>query len=420
MNSHAAAEDFGRRLLRLDTGVEKIIDAAAENPDSAIVQLCAAAFYLYGQTADCDAMAETHLREAARTAAPGRESMLLEALSHWQRREFFAALAGLEEITSQWPDDLLSAKFAEFLYYVLGQQHLGERFLAHMQRIGPANANDPDYLGMLAFAHELCGHFGEARASAEKSLAIVSRNPWAQHALTHVLIREGLVEEGRSAMEKFLPELKTCGRPIYCHDAWHLGLLCLEELDYTGAEQVLREHVWGIVPGMVGEQIDAIALGWRMEMAGYRVDTLWNEVAPHIEARALECFMPFLNAHHAYALARAGRNDVLEALFASVDARADHDDEESRHSWAGAGRAIVRAGALHGAGRNAECAETLEAILPDLTRVGGSDAQDDLFRQMYFNALAAGGRKSEARAYWEKFSGTRLPTPLDREFYSRT
>ncbi len=94
MSSHPAAEDFGRRLLRLDAGVEKIIDAAAENPDSAIVQLCAAAFYLYGQTADCDAMAETHLREAARTAAPGRESMLLEALSHWQRREFSLRLRG--------------------------------------------------------------------------------------------------------------------------------------------------------------------------------------------------------------------------------------------------------------------------------------------------------------------------------------
>jgi len=46
----AAADDFAARLLRLDQGVEAILDAAKRWPDTPIVQLYAAAFWLYGQT----------------------------------------------------------------------------------------------------------------------------------------------------------------------------------------------------------------------------------------------------------------------------------------------------------------------------------------------------------------------------------
>jgi hypothetical protein len=42
----AAADDFAARLLRLDQGVEAILDAVAHWPDTPIVQLYAAALWL--------------------------------------------------------------------------------------------------------------------------------------------------------------------------------------------------------------------------------------------------------------------------------------------------------------------------------------------------------------------------------------
>ena len=47
-----AVDDFAARLLRLDQGVEAILDAAKRWPATPIVQLYAAAFWLYGQTED--------------------------------------------------------------------------------------------------------------------------------------------------------------------------------------------------------------------------------------------------------------------------------------------------------------------------------------------------------------------------------
>ena len=86
----------------------------------------------------------------------------------------------MEGITSEWPHDLLTAKFAVFVYYVLGQQHMGPRFRSHMARLEPMHAGDPDFLAMAAFASELCGDYGAAESTAERALAAAQRNPWAQ------------------------------------------------------------------------------------------------------------------------------------------------------------------------------------------------------------------------------------------------
>ena len=324
----------------------------------------------------------------------------------------------MEAITTQWPGDLLTAKFAEFLYYVLGQQHMGPRFRAHMARLAPMHADDPDFLAMEAFAGELCDDFAGAEANAERAFAIAQRNPWAQHALTHVLIRQGRVREGRARMEAFLPLLATCGRPIHSHDAWHLALLHLEELDVAATMRVFRHHIWGITPDFVVEQLDAIALLWRIEMAGTAMDAEWPSIAEHVAPRAVETFMPFMNAHYVYALGRAGRRDAVKAALASVRVRSQCDDAEAMRVWAPVGRAVVEAAAAFGAGDRAGAAAWLDPVMPVMTAIGGSDAQDDLFRQAYLRGLPAAGRHSDAATYFERMTAGKARTPLDHALAS--
>src|SRR5262245_40584809 len=379
----AAADDFTARLLRIDQGVEAILDAVKRWPHMPILQLYAAAFWLYGQTDEAIATAAGHLEACAALAKNPRERALHQALALWHANDNLRAVEVMEGITTEWPADLLTAKLAEFLYYVLGQQHMGPRFRAHMVRLEPMHADDADFLAMRAFASELCDDFAVAEADAERALVLAPRTPWAQHALTHVLIRQGRVAEGLTRLEKFLPLLATCGRPIHSHDAWHLALLHLEELDVASAMRVFREHIWGITPDFVVEQLDAISLLWRIEMAGTAMDDEWASIADHVAPRSVETFMPFMSAHYAYALARAGRTDAVEAALASVRARSDANDAEARRVWAPVGHAVVEAAAAFGAGDRAGAARLLDPVMPLMTGIGGSDAQDDLFRQAY-------------------------------------
>jgi tetratricopeptide (TPR) repeat protein len=410
----AAADDFAARLLRLDQGVEAILDAAKRWPDTPIVQLYAATFWLYGQTDGALETAAVHLRACDALAMNTRERALHRALALWHGNDNLRAVEAMEAITTEWPSDLLTAKIAEFLYYVLGQQYMGPRFRAHMRRLEGAHAGDPDFLAMAAFASELCSDYAAAEAVAERALAIEPRNPWAQHALSHVLIRQGRVAEGLARLESFLPLLATCGRPIHCHDAWHLALLHLEQLDVAAAMRVFRTHIWGITPDFVVEQLDAIALLWRIEMAAGPMDAQWPSIAEHIAARALETFMPFMNAHYVYALARAGRADVVEAALAGVRARSAAEDEEAKRVWAPVGRAVIEAAAAFGAGDRARAAALLDPVMPMMTSIGGSDAQDDLFRQTYLRSLQAAGLHVEAAAYFDAITAGKSRTPLDR------
>jgi tetratricopeptide (TPR) repeat protein len=410
----AAADDFATRLLRLDQGVESILEAVKRWPQTPILQLYAAAFWLYGQTGDARATAATHLDACAALTMNPRERALHQALALWHANDNLRAVETLEAITVEWPDDLLSAKFAEFLYYVCGQQYMAPRFRKHMRRLFAAHGDDPDFLAMDAFASELCDDFVVAEERAERALDITQRNPWAQHALTHVLIRQGRVREGRTRLEAFLPLLKTCGRPIHSHDAWHLALLYLEELDIASAMDVFRQHIWGITPDFVVEQLDAIALLWRIEMAGKAMDEEWPAIAEHVAPRALETFMPFMNAHYVYALARAGRADVVEAALAAVRARSTASDEEAKRVWAPVGRAVIEAAAAFGAGDRARAAALLDPVMPIMPAIGGSDAQVDLFRQAYLRSLQAAGRRSDAAAYDERITTGKVRTPLDR------
>jgi tetratricopeptide (TPR) repeat protein len=410
----AAADDFAARLLRLDQGVEAILDAVGHWPDTPIVQLYAAAFWLYGQTGEAIENAAARLQACNALAMNAREGALSGALAHWLANDNLRAVEAMEAITAEWPADLCTAKFAEFLYYVLGQQHMGPRFLAHMNRLEPVHASDPDFLAMASFASELCDNFAAAEKRAERALLIEPRNPWAQHALSHVLIRQGRVREGLARMETFLPLLATCGRPIHSHDAWHLALLHLEELDIEATMRVFRDHIWGITPDFVVEQLDAIALLWRIEMAGTAMDTEWPSIAEHVAPRADETFMPFMNAHYVYALARAGRTDELAAALAAVRERSAGGDEEAERVWAPVGRAVVEAAAAFGAGERARAAALLDPVMPMMTWIGGSDAQDDLFRQTYLRTLQAAGRHADAAAYFERITAGKSRTPLDR------
>lgn len=410
----AAADDFAARLLRLDQGVEGILEAAKRWPDTPIIQLYAAAFWLYGQTDGARDTAGIHLRGCEALATNRRERALHRALALWHGNDNLHAVEALEAITAEWPGDLFTAKLAEFLYYVLGQQYMGPRFRAHMRRLEPAHAEDPDFLAMAAFASELCDDYGEAEARAECALGIAPRNPWAQHALSHVLIRQGRVREGLARLESFLPLLATCGRPIHCHDAWHLALLHLEQLDVAAAMRVFHTHIWGITPDFVVEQLDAIALLWRIEMAGTPMDAQWPSIAEHIAPRAGETFMPFMNAHYVYALARAGHSDALQAALARVRARSAAGDEEAKRVWAPVGRAVIEAAAAFGAGDRARAAALLDPVMPMMTSIGGSDAQDDLFRQAYLRSLQAAGRHADAAAYFDRIMGEKSRTPLDR------
>src|SRR4029453_7939619 len=100
------------------------------------------------------------------------------------------------------------------------------------------------------------------------------------------------------------------------------------------------------------------------------MDAEWPSIAEHVAPRAIETFMPFMNAHYVYALARAGRRDAFEAALAGGGARSVADDAEAKRVGAPVGRAVVEAAAAFGAGDRAGAAALLDPVMPLMTSIG--------------------------------------------------
>src|SRR5690606_7879202 len=136
--------------------------------------------------------------------------------------------------------------------------------------------------------------------------------------------------------------------------------------------------------------------------------------------RANEQIFPFLSAHYVYALTRAGWSDAVEEALARLHAHALRHSGFAARVFRDVGVPLVEACAAFAAGDAARCAVLLEPILPDLACVGGSDAQNDLFRQTYVVALLDAGRGAEARRRIDAHVGGRSPTAYEQGWLART
>lgn len=411
----AAIDDFAHRIVRVTAGAEAVLAAAETHPDVPMLALDAAALHLFALTADGDRAATRFLDRAAALAPRmhPRESQLEASLRAWHRHDFSAAAAALEALTAAWPADLLAAKLAEFLYYVLGQQHEAARFRRHMERLAPHHAGDPDLLAMLAFARALCGDVDGAQLAAERALAIAPRTPWADHALSHAWLRRGAVAPAIAHLSAALPSWAESNRLIWAHNAWHLALHLLERLDVPAARHLLDTIIWRGGEDLGGIALDAISFHWRAEMAALDSGPPWAAIADRVAPRAAECFMPFVSAQVAYALARAGRDAPLRALRDAARAEAERETTDARRAWAGAGRALVEAAAALGVGDARRAVTLLDPVIAEVTVGVGSDAQCDLFRLAYARALADSGRRGAAAAYLKTLWGGAARTPLE-------
>jgi len=149
------------------------------------------------------------------------------------------------------------------------------------------------------------------------------------------------------------------------------------------------------------DQVGAVSLLARAELAGIDVGERWDEVAERIAARGLDVEQPFLALQYLYALCRADRVEA-PALLAAIRRQAASAPEFARGAWADAALPAAEGIAAWLAGQPAAAVRELGRALPRLAEIGGSHAQRDLFEQIWLGALIADGRWSEAQQALER------------------
>jgi tetratricopeptide (TPR) repeat protein len=394
-SSAAAVLGFAEGFLGYRPSILAILPAA-ESDLSPMVQACAAALWMFSESPAGPPKARMHLARAAAAALPAteRERQFAAAVAHWVAGDIAAALALHEALAQQHPRDLVSIKLGQYHAFNLGDAPTMLRLALHAV---PAAQHVAALHGLLAFGYEQCHRLTQAEAHARCALAMQPAEPWAQHALAHVMLTDGRLAEGAAFLQRASGQWAGLTSFMRGHNWWHLALFQIELGDDAAALRLYDSQVWGLDKSYSQDQVGAVSLLARLELAGVAVGDRWDELAGHLAGRTADQVQPFLDLQYLYGLARAGLPQA-DTLLANIERHAPQAPAVARAAWQ-----RVALPAAHGLLAHARgmldparadwpaAADALGAALPGLTSIGGSHAQRDLFEQLQLDALQRAG-----------------------------
>lgn len=179
--------------------------------------------------------------------------------------------------------------------------------------------------GLFAFALEECGYYSDAISFAERAMSINHDDVYALHAKVHVLQRLRDTEAAKESISRYSNGWGAA-EPMRIHMWWHfaMGLLSQGELDEAlrcyqlEVRRKTRAGSW--------EDLDAVALLWRLEMLGGQelsemLVPHWVKLAEAWAAYAANPSYVFNDLHAAMAFAKAEEYRLFDRIVASCRAR---------------------------------------------------------------------------------------------------
>ncbi len=362
--------------------VGHLLAAAEVDPDFALGYCLTGCLRLFGGVSAAHPRINLELRaaKARRSRVTLREQAHIDAFEQAAAGEMSLAGQMWDGILAEYPHDIMAAKCAHEAYYLVGES---DRMRQSVLHILPAWHDAIPYhgflLGMAAFGLEEAGDYRRAEEFGRKAVAMEPRDCWAVHAVAHTLQMEGRAQETIDWLEKMEAHWDTA-RWLRGHLWWHL---CLPLMDGGAFERVLEifdRHVSDCDEDMVTRLNDCTSLLWRLELKGIDVEDRWDQLvdlwAHHVNDHAFA----FADAHLAMTLVSAGGEKKLGRFLESQHAYIEGENSTNSQIMEQVGRQLCLGVIAFRRGDFATAAENIDAVLAQTHRIGGSNAQRDLFR----------------------------------------
>lgn len=339
--------------------------------------------------------------------ATPRERGHAAALAGWCAGDFERALRQWEAILVDAPRDVLALKLAHYLHFYLGESHAMRDSAARILHAWDESV--PGYaavLGMHAFGLEESGAYEAAERTGRRAVELNPDDPWAVHAVTHVMEMQDRAREGVEWLRGLERHWDACNNFRY-HLWWHRALMHLGLGEPEAALALYDERVWDPASDEYLDLCNDAALLQRLELAGLDVGDRWAAVAEKVRRQLDARILVFIDAHYALALAAAHDRDAAAGLLAAIRAGATGGAGTTAAIAAEVGTALCEGVVAYRAGDWAVAVERLAPARARLQRIGGSHAQRDLFTQVMIDAATRAGRIELARAILSECAAAR-------------
>lgn len=397
--------DFCEGFVGYQARSVNVMKAADEYEDSALANIYAGMLWMFLERPEAPDHSRPYSDRAERVGGLNqRETGLLALLKAWQKYDFSKVLKIGESLCAENRNDLPLLKILQYHSFNAGNAEL-------MLKLSLAGKSANEHLApvhsMIAFGYEQSHEIDLAEQSAHKALSIDSNEPWAHHALAHVHLSRGSTREGLDILSSSSASWEGLNSFMFTHNWWHVALFEIANGDVNKALTIYDERCWGVQPEYSQDQIGAVSLLARLEMAGVDVGARWETLLPYLESRSNDVIQPFLCLQYLYGLAKAGSALSGTLLDLIRDQAVNPVVAQDKALWVEVGIPVAEAVVAHAQGHHEKAVSELSSVRSEVWRIGGSHAQRDLFEQILLDAKLRAGhweaarRTLEHRKQWE-------------------
>jgi len=329
--------------------------------------------------------------------ATEREQMHLDALRCWRDGRIADACARWRMIFEDEPRDLLALRLHHFMSFWRGDREaLRDGPGIVLGRVDETMDGYAFVLGMHAFGLEECADYAQAEATGR---AAVARNPedlWAIHAVAHVMEMQARSQDGAAWLDH--PVGTWADRnPFKDHVWWHAALFALDLGENGRVLDLYDREIRADEKGFYLDVQNAASLLMRLELIGLDVGDRWQPLADLAEKRIGDHVMAFTDLHFMMSLVGAGRTDTARRYLESLTRFAEIGTGDVATIAAELSGTVAAGLLAFGESRHADATDLLLSAIDRLAPVGGSHAQQDIFRQILIAAAIKAERNDIAR-----------------------
>ena len=389
-NSSQAAQDYPEGvdlLLSQNFGPEERFRQAIEADEGFAMAYAGLAYTLMLQVRVAEAKESIQRAQELAAGVSRREQQHIEATALFVNGNGPQSLALIRQHLAEFPRDALMSRLAQ-RHFMQGCSGAGvanfpDELFAMLTELEPSYGDDWSFLGQYAFAHHETGRLEKAHQLAQRSLELRPTNAVACHSVTHVFFERGDPEGGGGFLGNWL--LSFDKRATYhVHLSWHLALF---ELAMGRYQQTLDLYESDIRPSVVAKSpsslADSASLMWRMQLyAGVVPPVPWQEVRDQAAPAADRPGPPFRDAHAALAFAAAGDDESLGRMMDGLREVANKGNAVAEEVTL----PLVQGIHAFAQGDYQEAVQRMEPIAGQLTRLGGSHAQREVFEDTLLEA----------------------------------
>jgi tetratricopeptide (TPR) repeat protein len=408
----AAINAFEDSYIGFGTDFAPIFEASDQDPECSIAAAYACLLGLFLETPDRLEIARKYYDRSRKflSSSTDREQLFVSIVLAFHDNKLAKALEIIRRMAKDYPGDLFAAKLGQNLFFNIGKDDV---MLWLADQVIDRHADCAYAYGMRAFGREQMSQLDAAEEDGRRATEMKRKEPWAHHAVAHVMLTQGRHNEGIKWMNDLSNEWEDRNSFMFTHNWWHQALFYLEQDDYETPLKLYDTKIWGVDKTYSLDQVNSISLLWRLEQLGVDVGDRWNDLGSYVAARTLINDQPFFDMHYAYALARSHQSEALAVLLDGMEKMAKEAPDLTSSSWAEVALPASR-GFIAIANKNfMEAAKQLSLAQPRFQEIGGSHAQRDLFELAWVTSLVSAGDYEKALPILEGRIAFRKDVPMD-------